>query len=120
MEAGNYKEALQSFKALDNLSYRGAYEQMKECWYRVGIAELAQKKYDAAQEAFLNAGDYPNADEMLIEVSYQVANDFLKAGEIECAYNVLIGIEDYKDVRSILESNPELQDMRQKENTEED
>lgn len=119
MEAGNYKEALQSFEALDNLSYRGAYEQMQECWYKVGIVELAQEKYDEAQEAFLNADDYPNADEMLMEVGYQIANDFLKAGEIECAYNVFIEIENYKDVRNILESNPELQGMRQKKKTEE-
>lgn len=118
-EAGKYKEAIQSFEAIGDFSYRETNECIKECWYFIGLEKKKQGKYGEAQEAFINAYGYNDAEEMILENSYLMANDFLKKGDIEEAYHVFMTIADYKDVQEILDSTPEFQDMKQEDDTEE-
>jgi len=98
--AGNYKEALRIFAALDNYKdsgeWKGKYQAMK---YAEAEELLAAKKYAAANEAFIEAGDYSDAKSRVGEPYYVQAEELLAAKDYAGANDAFINAGSYNGAK---------------------
>lgn len=69
MDCMNNKEYESAMKIFQQLNGHIDCEAMiLRCWYYIGMQHFENKNYDAAYDAFINAADYPGADEMCAKI----------------------------------------------------
>ena len=66
LEGGNYIEAIEIFKGLDD--FKDSKLRIKESYYKYGEYLTSFEKYDEAIEAFKNASDFADASKKIDEV----------------------------------------------------
>lgn len=105
-----YKKAANSMKATEGTeeakdsryTVDDAYDKSNQCYYNAGMDQMNAGSFDAAIEAFKNAGTYKDADDKVIECTYKKAQSLMVAEDYDGAINLLSTIEDYSDSKELL------------------
>ena len=98
LEAGDPDGAMEALAAVPaDDAERAALEA--DCRFAFANAALADGNYDAAREAFLALGSYPQAAALAAECVYLPASEALNAGRWDEAISLFARIPDYRDSR---------------------
>ena len=101
-EAGDYKEAYDTFASLKN--FRDSKEQAKDSLYNYGKVLLEEGDFDEAKTAFKTNSDYKDSEDMMVlcdnEKAYKKALELLAESRYVlaiAAFNDLNGFRDSED-----------------------
>lgn len=95
------KDGKQSGKASEVKS-QDAFDKANQCYYSAGMDQMNAASYDAAIDAFKNAGSYKDASDKVIECTYKKAQSLITAKDYDGAIELLTTIEDYEDSATLL------------------
>ena len=104
--AQDWDNAITAFKQAG--SYSDAAEQILATRYAEGEAKRAAQDWDGAVTAFGHAGTYSDAETQIPETRYQQAKFLMSTGDYTGAYSILVQIQGYQDVGSMLENDDNL------------
>ncbi len=112
-QAGEYEEAIKAFGALNGYSDSAA--QIEACWtsikehdYQVAVALQQAGEYEEAIKGFEALNGYSDSAAQITETKYLKAKSLLAKGEYAGAAAILIEIQEYKDVRSLIANDDNL------------
>ena len=80
MEAGEYKEAILVFDALDG--YKDSTEKMRECNYDYAVTLMDAGNLDEAYSIFMELGDYKDVADKAVDIRLQITKEQLKSIKI--------------------------------------
>ncbi len=95
------KDGKQRGKASEVKS-QDAFDKASQCYYSAGMDQMNAASYDAAIDAFKNAGTYKDASDKVIECTYKKAQSLITAEDYDGAIDLLTTIEDYEDSATLL------------------
>jgi len=101
LEAGNYDEAILTFKELGN--YKDAENLILEAKYRKADEYLENKKYEDAYKLYTALGEYNDSEIKAIESKYQIAIETLNKKFYDSAASIFRELGEYKDSLEKLE-----------------
>ncbi len=109
LDGGDYTGAQQVFTSLGD--YKDASTRYADYWYTKGedLLFAAQPDYEGAKAAFIEAGDYSDASQRAAYgCDYQKAKDLMAAGDYAGAYQLLLLLNGYADVDTLLSTDENL------------
>ena len=95
LEAGNYADAQDAFKELDD--YSDSSTRANECGYALAEELVEAGDYQGARSAFASLGSYQDANERRDECDYVLADQYFVSRDYETAYFAFKSLGDYKD-----------------------
>lgn len=95
-------EAAEYYKKAAGYNYQDAADKAGQCYYSAGMDQLNAASYDAAIEAFKNAGTYKDATDKITECTYKKAQSLISSESYDEAIELLSSIEDYSDSKTLL------------------
>lgn len=106
MEAGEYEQAIDAFKQLQD--YSDSEDKVKECEvlyqeailqdsYQEAVKSLEQGDYVQAINVFAELGDYKDSQEQMQEATYQYANNLAENQYFYSAITMFDSLGEYED-----------------------
>ncbi len=95
MDSGDYAEASEMFKALDD--YKDSAELADQCDYQIASDSYDSGDYAEALELFTALGDFEDSTERANRCSYEIASEAYESGDYEKACELFTALGDYED-----------------------